>query len=351
MRSFLLKIMITWLLLLGQPAILLADYIMGVTLFYGDSLHVFNVSDDGDISFDYKVKLVPWSEDILFSENGTWGITAPGVSVVKVSPDRNITFVDSIENEDGRYIAISPDSKYGVYGCSLQTLRYYPFGDFKVIPSTNLLLGASFRFSRFNEKIIALRWGYILDEYVLMKDGRTTATGFSLDISPARGSQDLEITPDGKTCIALSGDEYQITSLRIHEEGGFSLVQQFNTESYGPWQVDFTPDSRYAIVSFVSISNYPDMISYKINEDSTLTQIDTWNVDGIPGEDMAVTPDGKYAVTRELINADSHFHVIKIEKDGNLTELPDKKFIYPGHCSAIDFVPPYSGEGTSFMMH
>ena len=71
-----------------------------------------------------------------------------------------------------------------------------------------------------------------------------------------------------------------------------------------------------------------------------MTEADSLDLPGYPGEDMAITPDGKYVITRELINNFSFFYVVRLHQDGTLEYLPEKDYICGGHVSAMAFVPP-----------
>ena len=167
-------------------------------------------------------------------------------------------------------------------------------------------------------------------EYKLEEDGTTTSTGFKLSIAPSSGSEDIKVSPDGRTCIVLSSIHYFVTVLRIHEEGGCELVQQFNTTSFAD-EVDFTPDSQYAVITFFSY-----MKIYHIEPDSHLTETDSIILPYRPGEYMAITPDGKYVITG-IIN----FQVTRILEGGKFQYLPEKDFRHtPGSVSALAFVPP-----------
>jgi hypothetical protein len=133
--------------------------------------------------------------------------------------------------------------------------------------------------------------------------------------------------------------------MRIHESGGLSIVQQFANASLNAYVVDFTPDSQYAIISFMAESSYnPNLWCYRIEADSRLTEVDGINLPEDPGEAMAVTPDGKYAITRGIISGQSLFYVVRIHENGTLEYLPQNDYVCGGYVSAIAFVPPRKSE-------
>ena len=324
-----------------------SDYVMMCTFFQNPEARVYKLSEEGDISFDYKLDVGGYPLSIKFSPNGHWGLVGGDTTVghperqktvvLGIDKNRKISVLGSVHNEHECLVAISPDSRYGVHGADLKTIRFLPDNSFYAIPTDNPILCVQAKFSNLSNNILG-QSKCVMEEYYLMENGRTKATSFTLDISPATGYCDLEITPDGKTCIALSNiRNYEITSLRIHEQGGFSLVQQFGTDSLDAAEVDFTPDSRFAVVAFTGREN---LRSYSIDGESKLSQVDELYLPGGPGEDMAITPDGKYVVTRELINYYSFFYVVRLHEDGTMEYLPEKDYVCGGHVSAMAFVPP-----------
>jgi hypothetical protein len=325
----------------------------------------FNVSDEGDIQYDYILNIGSEPISIFFSPNGHWGMigcntisnpTTQKTVILGVDENRGISVLGSVHNENLWLVSISPDSCYGVYGHDLRTLRFYPDNTFVEIPTDNPLLAPyDAPFSTLNNNLYYANSHKELVECTLLPDGTTTTTGEVVDISPSKGTWGLDITPDGKTCIALSGITYEISVLRIHPEGGMSLVQQFDVISKNPEVVDFTPDSKFAVVSFSTIPlENPDLIIYRIGSDSLLTEVDSVQLPNSPGEDMAVTPDGKYIVTRDLFlestGARTYFYVVRINEDGTLEYLPDKDYNCSGFVSCIAFVPPRK-HGVSWILY
>jgi WD40 repeat protein len=357
MKGKLLKYIMAWLLLLGQPCLVFSDYVMMCTFGYNPVARMYNVSDEGDITFDYNLTVGGGDPcAIIFSPDGKWGLIGCHTTdypptqvaiVLGVDENREISVLGTAHNELYELVAISPDSRYGVYGCDLKTLRFDNDTTYTVIPTENPILCLQAVFSKVSNNILG-QSKCVIEEYTLLPDGRTTDTGFTLDISPSTGYQDLNITPDGRTLIVLSGQTYRVTSLRINEEGGCSIAHQFDPGSYNPGEVDFTPDSKYAVISFVwSINN---LKIYSIGEDSKLTETDSIHLPSYPGEDMAITPDGKYIITRALINDKSYFYVVRIKEDGKLEYLPEKDYVCTGHVSAIAFVPPQI-HGVSWILY
>jgi hypothetical protein len=366
--QFVLFIFITWLSLLGQPSILFADYVMLCTFVDNTIARVYNVSDQGDIQYDYTLDIGSEPNSVCFSPNGHWGMI--GCNTISTKPetqqtvilgvDENIkiSVLGSVHNEYHWLVSISPDSHYGVYGFDLKSIRFYPDNTYVEIPNDNPLIASFYApFSKLNFNFYVENNDKKITECTLSPDGRTTTTGQVINIIPSTGAQDVNVSPDGKTCIALSIIKYRITVLRIHQEGGASIVQQFNTISTNPYVVDFTPDSKYALVSFVtSPSEYPDLIIYSIGPDSLLTETDSVILPNDPGEEMAVTPDGKFAITRCLIlepsGPRSYFYVVRIHEDGTLEYLPEKDYNCSGFVSAIAFVPPrITSAGNSWIMY
>jgi len=342
MKQLLISMTIVWLLLLGQPDILFADYTMMCTYFENPVAYIYKVSDEGDISFWYKMTVTPGGEpdSIVFSPNGHWGMVGcwttdwlptQWTTLLEVDKNGMINILDYLYNDLGWLAAISPDSKYGVFGADLKTLRYYHDGIYSVIPVNNPIIACyEASFSVLNNHL------YVGDSYKniveceLTEDGTTTTTGFKLDIEPSSGSEDIKVSPDGRTCVVLSSIQYCITVLRIHEKGGFELVEQFNTPDIAD-EVDFTPDSQYAV-----ITTFYDMRIYRIELDSHLTETDRITLPYRPGEYMAITPDGKYVITG-IIN----FQVTRILEGGKFQYIPEKDYRHtPGSVSALAFVPP-----------
>jgi len=355
MRSWYYKIiLLIWLsLILGQPYLCFCDYIMMCTFFGNPVAKVFRMTEDGDILTSGSIEIGGNPESLVFSPDGHWGLAGSHTTyypptqktlVIGANQNREIYSLGYVHCETEKLAAISPDSRYGVYGADLKTLRMERNGDFFPILSNNPLIGGFYAPSSKISNNFLTDGGYNnIIEFTLLDDGRTTTTGFSLDISPSDGGEDLEISPDGKTAIALGGSgggSYCIAVLRIFPEGGFALVQQFNSSSYNPMEVDFTPDSKYAIIVFWCEN--ANIRSYAIGADSKLTEVGSTRITPytIP-EDMAVTPDGKFAVTRVLEPPGSVFQVVRIYSDGSLEYLPEKNFGTTGAVSAIDFLPPY----------
>jgi len=343
MKNTLLFVTIVWLLLLGQPDALFADYTMMCTYYGSPVAYVYKVSDEGDISLWYSMTVTPGGEpdSIVFSPNGHWGMVGcwttdwlptQWTTLLEIDNNGLINVLDYVFNNDrGWLLAISPDSKFGIYGSDLKTLRYYGDGIYNVI-STNNTIMANYEasFSVLNNQL------YVGDSYKqiveckLAEDGITTATGFKLSIDPSSGSEDIKVSPDGRTCIVLSSIHYFVTVLHIHAEGGFELVEQFNTTSYAD-EVDFTPDSQYAVITC-----FYDMRIYRIEQDSHLTETDRITLPHRPGEYMAITPDGKYVITGIF-----NFQVVRILDGGKFQYLPEKDYPHtPGSVSALAFVPP-----------
>jgi len=318
------------------------------------------MSDSGTITFDYFLDVGGNPESLCFSPNGYWGLigshttTYPPtqrVTIIRINKNMDISVSGYLFNDQENLVSISPDSLYGVYGFDLKTIRYYSDGTFKAIPNQNPPLAAfDAPFSSYNGRMISQNGRGIIIESTLLDDGRTTTTGFILDINPDFPNADIAISPDGKTCVLIGVGPHHVISLRIHKEGGFHIAQMLVPPYGEPMQVDFTPDSKYAIISYWSDYHNPGLVSYSIGDDSTLTEVDA---EYIPptgaGEDMAVTPDGKYAVTRTISaqSGYSDFYVVSIYPDGKMQYLPDKTYRTSGDVSAIAFVPPQKTEADS----
>lgn len=345
-------------LFVGQPDRAFSDYIFMCTFFQNKTAKIFSLSDTGNITFLYNLEVGGNPEKLLFSPDGHWGLIGSNTTyypptqktiVLGVSKDKIISVLGDAHCEYQNPVAISPDSKVGVYGGNMQTLLFdYKDNSFKVTPTNNPILANQFCFSSLSGNIIG-QGGSEFFEFMLLDDMSTTTTGFVLDISPSDGNRDLDITPDGKTGIVLSGAGYSITTLKIHSEGGFEKVQEIYVKKNEPQQCEITLDSKYAIISFYYS---PYLKSYSIGEDSKLTEKSSITIpNAYPYEDLAVTPDAKYAVLRTLTgNGTSIFHVVYIHPDKTLEFLPDKNFETTGHVSAIDFLPPYKDYLTNSWM-
>jgi hypothetical protein len=320
------------------------------TFFEDYEAKVFHVNDNGAITYQYSVS-VPFDRlSVVFATNGKWGLMGGNTSsiypewkvttILGVDENRNITCLGSVHNEYEELVAISPDSQYGVYGANLGTIHFNNYNNtFTVInninpPVTNFCTS----FSSLNDKLIVEDGINKVIEYEISDNGNTVATSNTLDISPAiaMGGPDNETSPDGKTCILLNNSNMCITVLSIHKEGGFSLVQQFGKQSLNPRVVRFTPDSKYAIISF-----FGHVRSYIIGDDFHLTEVSSIDLGLYAGGVMDITPDGKFFVTQEQFNGYLIFYIFKIHDDGTLEYLPQNDYICGGFVSAIAFVPPY----------
>ncbi|MCX7000350.1 MAG: hypothetical protein NT106_08675 [Candidatus Sumerlaeota bacterium] len=330
-----------------------ADYRMMCTFYEGSNkASIFSVSNDGDIKFLYELAVTPGGEpmSIVFAPNGHWGLigcnTTPWplsqvTTVIGVNKNQDIAVIGFVHNEYYWLVAISPDSKYGVYGAFLQTLRFLPDNTFYPIPTNNSFLASyDADFSSLSGNLIAVKSSITCEiaEYTLTSDGKTTNTGVIMNISPATGNSDLAISPDGRTCIVLSGVGQAFTVLHVLEGGGFSFVQQFGNPGLNPGVVKFTPDSKYAIISF--FSTY-DLRSYLINEDSSLTEVCALDIPYYLGGFLGLSPDGKIAVFGALAYGYTFLYVVRVHDDGTLEYLHDKDYVCNGYISCIDFIPPY----------
>ena len=76
MKRLIVKLMFAWLLLLGQPGALFADYVMMCTFFENPEAKVFNVSNEGDITYSYSLTVTNGTspESLVFSNNESWGL-------------------------------------------------------------------------------------------------------------------------------------------------------------------------------------------------------------------------------------------------------------------------------------
>jgi hypothetical protein len=349
-----LFIIIVYLIIMGQINFLFADYIMMCTFFEMYKAKVFRISDYGDISQLYSLD-VPFDRyNVCFSPNGKWGLIGGNTDVynpdmqvttiMSIDGNRQISILGSVFNDTSSLVSISPDSKYGIYGWDLKSLRHYSNGTYEVIPNPDPPQSGGFSapFSKLNGNMIGNGGYYTIKEFALLPDGRTTETGFLLDIRPDSFDY-CNISPDGRTCIAFRSSDYgaEIVSFQIYYQGGFNMIQTFNPPYDEPIDIGFTPDSKLAIISFLSSPDNPGLVSYTIGEDSTLTEIDAEYLPlACAGQDVAVTPDGKFAVTAALTSSGSVFFVIRIYENGMLEYLSDKNFATSGHVSDIAFVPP-----------
>ena len=347
---------IALLLLMGKPGILLADYVMLCTMSESTQGRVFSFSDDGDISFLYSLTLTQGGEpqSIEFAPNGKWGMIGCNTTtwpptqittILGIDENRLISVLGFVHNEYEKLVAISPNSRYGVYGDNLATLRFYSDNTFYPIPTTNppTLAQLYADFSKLNNNLYARPSNYIIAEYTLQSDGTTTSTGWTMNINPSYGNTGIYISPDGRTCIVLSATTYVITVFRVNEYGGLSLVQQFDNSARYACVANYTPDSRYAIVSAIISGGGDDMWSYSIGPDSHLTEVDVINLPNAP-VGIAITHNGKYGVSRALIGAETYFYVMRIHEDGKLEYLPEKDYVCNGYVYNIAFAPPYKTE-------
>ena len=356
-----LKILIAWLLIIGQPGVLFCDYVMMVLFAGTGNSKVFQMDDNGVISHQYDLILTDRNEpmELCFSPDGRWGLV--GYDMTQSKPETHITTVlginndriihvqETIPNSFDKLVAISPDSKYGVYGQNLNTLRYYSDRTFEDIPTDNdYLAGVYADFSSLNGNLITNSgWpGGEVREFTLLENGETTTTGVVVDISPATAFQGVYVSPDGKTCIALSNDGSKITSLKINPEDGLSIAHQDESIKSGPYDIGFTPDSKLMLVSFYDCdgSHGGELRCFAIDDESKFSLVNSLDLPGCP-HGMALTPDGKYAVMCDFRLGDIYFYVVEIGENGELTYLPENDFQYPGFLSALTFVPDPRANG------
>ena len=361
------KILIVWLLVIGQPDVLFCDYVMMVLFAGTGNSKVFQMDDNGVMSHQYDLILTDRNEpmELCFSPDGRWGLV--GYDMTQSKPETHITTLlnidhnriihvqNTIDNKYGKFISISPDSEYGIYGGNLKTLKYINHYNYNIIPTDNKYIAHwSGGFSKLNNYLYTddiYRPG-IIQECTITDDGKTTTTGVVVDISPATAFQGVYVSPDGKTCIALSTGTYNITSLRINKDVGLSLAHQYEHTDSSPVDIGFTPNSCYFLVSFFDCdgSDGGELRSFSIDDESKISFVNSINLPQCPHR-MAVTPDGKYAVIAGVLLGTTYFCVVEINEDGTLTYLPEKDFEYPGLINKFAFVPPYKGEGTSFMVY
>ena len=347
------KLIFVWIMCVVLVAVCsgaFADYVMMCTFFQNSEARAYKLTDDGEIIPDYYLNVEAYDPiAIAFAPNGKWGLVGGTTGyperyktyVLGIDKERRISLLGWVYNDRGWLVAISPDSRYGVHGADLRSLRFHPNGTFTDIPTTNpALANHDAAFSKFNNYLYARSYPGIISEYQVLPDGRIGGTGFSINIEPATGTGDVELTPDGRTCIALSMDPYNVTSMQVHKEGGLTLVQQFNVINYNIEQIDFTPDSQYAVISFWDSREVGDLVSFRIGPDSRLTKVDSLDLPGSPGGNIAITPDGEYIIAIELYYYYSLFYVARLHEDGTMEYLPENDYICVGHVSDMAFVPP-----------
>jgi hypothetical protein len=362
MNKLCIVLTIVCVFLLEHTGSLFADNVMMCTIDLSSTAHVFKVTDDGDIIYDYSVQVCPFPANIEFAPNGKWGLvggdTPPDkpetqvTTILTVDENRRVSYLGSVHNENGRPVAISPDSKYGVYGSDLKSLRYNSKTQSYTILSSeddNPSLCMDIDFTVLTGNLLG-RSNYVIKEYEILSNGRIGATGYELDITPSRGSHGIYISPDGWTSVVCDLRPYSVTVLRLREPSGYSIVQQFDAISLNPYQADFTPDSKYAVISFYT--SEADLRTYSIGYDSKLTLVDTLNLPNKPGECMAVTLDGKYIITRGIYQGKTYFYVVRLNEDGTMEYLPAKDYVINGYVSAIEFVPQSKTDvGNSWLLY
>ena len=348
-------IIVAWLLIIGQPGNVFCDYILFCLYTGTGQSRVFNMDRDGFLSYHYDLTLTDLNEpvQVCFSPNAKWGLVGYDMSqskpethittLLKIGIDRKIYVHETLQNSYGRLVAISPDSKYGVYGQNLNTLKYHSNGTIENIHTDNSYIAGIYGdFSSYNGNIITNSgWpGHEIKEFILLADGRTTITENIVDINPTMALLGLQVSPDGRTCIALSNSESKITSLRINQNGEIILAHEHTEPKSGPVDLGFTPDSKYLLVSFYDCdgSDGGELRCFSIDNESRLSLVKSLDLPNCP-HGMAVTPDGKYAVVCDFILGKTYFYVVEISENGGLTYLPDRDFEYPGLMTALSFVP------------
>ncbi len=338
------KCMFCFLIIISVPVWLFSDYILVCPFFGSTTAKTFKVSEEGDITFWYNFQIDGYPTSLTFSPDGHWGLIGSPRSyypekdrtiVLGIDKVQNVSMLESIWCDKDNIVLFTNDSMHGFFGSNLRTINFNSQNQHYQINTTeNPALCSEAGFSIYSNKIIAVADKNI-KEFDLNSDEIVYSTGFLVDISPSTGNAGIDITPDGKTCIITSYYNYQITTLNIKQTGGFDKVQQFNPIPQNAWQCEITYDSKYAIVLFTNCVK-----SFLIGNDAQLTEVG--HADIKEGrENLAVTPDGKYAITRYLYNDKSVFQVVKINAGGTLQYLPEKDLTITGHISAMAFLPPY----------
>jgi hypothetical protein len=197
-------------------------------------------------------------ESLCFAPNGKWGLVGNYTTdypptqediVLGVDENRIISVLGTVHNDLYDLIAISTDSRYGVYGCNLKTLRFDNDTSFTVIPTENPLLCVQAVFSKVTNNILVQRLNFI-EEYTLLPDGRTTDTGFTLDISPSTGNGDLNVTPDVKYIVtrALINDKSYFYVVRIKEDGKLEYLPEKDYVCTGHVSaIAFVPPQKHGV--------------------------------------------------------------------------------------------------------
>ncbi|MCX7000098.1 MAG: hypothetical protein NT106_07370, partial [Candidatus Sumerlaeota bacterium] len=187
----------------------------------------------------------------------------------------------------------------------------------------------------------------------LLSDGSFTTDTHWLDILSTH--RYLSVSPDGRFAVITGLDDPELSVVGIHQDGSLFLIQTIDfpiKEFNNIKETFFTPNGKYAIITS-NLLNTPNIILvYSIDQETgKLTRIQTIKSSYNPplGEARAsaVTPDGKYFV---YVNAGipgypndvEWFDVFRIEENGTLTWLKDKKMeLKGGYSSALTIVPPW----------
>jgi len=333
----------------GQQAPSPDDYMMLATFYELKEYRTFQVSNQGEITYNSKQQLPLEPFRITIAPNGKWGLigcrTTPDPAMqysvlLKIDDKSNISIWEYLYNmyQIGKpyLVAISSDSKIGAYGIRMNTVKIINNDIYSIQYNNNPVDRYGFLSS---EKMIAQTDWHIFSEFTVSTDGVTTPTGITIDISPSAGNTGMRVSPDGSTVIVISGVGADVTVIRVNGDGDYSVVQQFGRYDQ-PSAVHFSQNS-----SLVAI-RYEYYISiYSVSYDSRLTEISRAYIPwGIPTGRMAVSHDFKLAVAgyRVLEGSvyKSYFYVFRIHENGMIEYLPDKDYVCLGLYGDIAFIPP-----------
>jgi len=189
----------------------------------------------------------------------------------------------------------------------------------------------------------------------ILPDGSFSSTTHTLDLFSGSTNSDLAVSPDGRWAVTIGIGQPAMSVVGINRDGSLYLIQElsFNlfNEARNPVFVLFTPNGLYLLMLCQSSPNC--ILTFSVDQvTGKVTMMDKYPFQQYPtplgySGSSAITPDGKYFLfcNRGIPGYpydEEWYDIFRIEGNGKLTWLPDKKKVVKNLNSADKvFVPPW----------